>query len=113
VVPLTEIPSLDALAENPTRALDLAPEVLTALIQRAATVITTLAQRQAAQAGAQHPTPSVDRTLGADEIAAALGRDRRWVFRNAKRLPFIRRISRKCVVGSKAELIRWRDGQKA
>jgi hypothetical protein len=108
------IPSLDAIAVDAALADGLPTEVLAALMQRCAIVVTTLAAQQAAQARAQSlaATSAADRTLNADEIAAALGTNRRWVFRNARRLPFVRRVSRKCVVGSEAGLRRWREVQK-
>jgi len=52
------------------------------------------------------------RTLDADEIAAALGQERRWVFEHIKDLPFVRRISRKALVADEAELLGWRALQK-
>jgi hypothetical protein len=53
-----------------------------------------------------------DRTLNADEIAAELGQTRRWVFRHAKKLGFIRRISRKSLAASATEVRRWRETQR-
>jgi hypothetical protein len=53
-----------------------------------------------------------DRTLNANEIACALGVDRRWVFRHLKILPFVRRISRKSLAASERDVLRWRDAQK-
>lgn len=70
--------------------------------------------------GAQSPSSSqstlsksTDRTLDANEIALALGVNRRWVFRNLKKLPFVRRISRKVLACSEAALRRWLENQKA
>jgi hypothetical protein len=72
-----------------------------------------VAQLGAAQ-GVPGPVPhSTDRTLDADEIARALGVNRRWVFRNAAKLPFVRRISRKALTGSEIGLRRWRETKRA
>ncbi|MGA7872947.1 MAG: hypothetical protein WCA22_18815 [Candidatus Binatus sp.] len=54
-----------------------------------------------------------DRTLNAEEIAAELGQTRRWVFRHAKKLSFIRRTSRKSLTASATEVRRWRETQRA
>jgi hypothetical protein len=51
--------------------------------------------------------PAPEWALTADDVARRLGRSRRWVFRNAKRLPFVRRVSRKVIVADEAALKRW------
>jgi predicted DNA-binding transcriptional regulator AlpA len=53
------------------------------------------------------------RTLDADEIASALGQSRRWVFKNAQKIPPVKRISRKALAADEAALLRWRDTQKS
>jgi hypothetical protein len=110
--PVQILPLLDAIAVDTALADGLPCEALSALMQRCAAVMTALAKAHSSQATVQHAAP-IDRTLSADEIAEALGRNRRWVFRNACKLPFVRRISRKCVVGSESGLRRWREAQKA
>jgi hypothetical protein len=57
--------------------------------------------------------PSGSDSLDADELAAALGQSRRWVFRHAKELPFIIRTGAKSVVGSRAGLNRWLKARRA
>jgi hypothetical protein len=106
------VPSLDALARDPSTAIGLPPSALAALQAQIAA-----AQGAIAAAMSYAPTQTAraavtDRTLDADQIAAELGQSRRWVFRNVKRLPFVRRISRKALAGSEAGLRRWRDSQK-
>ena len=54
-----------------------------------------------------------DQILDADGIAAELGVARAWVFRNARKLPFVRRISRKALSARRAEVRRWCERQKA
>jgi len=115
------LPSLDEIASDPGCAGGLTVRTLAALQTRAAAVQAALAAAALAATDTvqvnggrpTRPSPAADRTLDADEIAAELGQTRRWVFRNAKKLPFLRRVSRKSVVGSAAELRRWRDSQKA
>jgi hypothetical protein len=110
------VPTLDELVRDPSRAAGLSIPTLAVLQAQCAA-----AQGAIAAAMSSAPTQAVhlravgaeDRTLDADQIAAELGQSRRWVFRNAGKLPFVRRISRKSLVGSEAGLRRWRDVQKA
>ena len=115
--------SLDQLVADASQASRLSLGVLSALQTQCAAVQARWAATQSAiaaaifdkvyQATVGRPQQSTsDRTLDADQIAAALGRNRRWVFRNAKKLPFMRRISRKAVACSEAALIRWLEAQK-
>jgi predicted DNA-binding transcriptional regulator AlpA len=46
-------------------------------------------------------------TLNADQAAALIGVDRRWLYRHAAKLPFAHRISRKNLRFSEAGLRRW------
>jgi hypothetical protein len=46
-------------------------------------------------------------SLTADDVAERLCKSRRWVFRNIKKLPFARRVSRKAVVADEAGLNHW------
>jgi len=107
------VPSLDALARDPSTAIGLPPSALAALQAQIAA-----AQGAIAAAMSYAPTQTAraeavaDRTLDADQIAAELGHSRRWVFRNAGKLPFVRRVSRKSLVGSEAGLRRWCESQK-
>ena len=48
-----------------------------------------------------------DTPLTAEQAAALIGVSRRWIYRNAARLPFTRRISRKTLRFSEAGLHRW------
>ncbi len=115
---LASVPTLDDIARDPGCAGGLSARTLAALQGRTAAVLTALAAaalaatETAQEARASRPAAG-DRTLNADEIAAELGQTRRWVFRNARKLPFVRRISRKALAGSEAGLRRWRDSQKA
>ncbi len=112
---------LDAISEQPTRAAALPLDVAQRLFAQAnARLAATQIARDALiirlAAGSSAPgtaeAKSKSRTLNADEIAAALGQSRRWVFRNAKHLSPVRRISRKALAADEAELLRWRAMQK-
>ena len=115
---LIAIPDLEQLARDPDCARGLPPDALATLAARCAAIQTAIATAQLAAVETVHarniePAPQ-DRTLNADQIAAMLGVNRRWVFRNAsKKLPFVRRISRKALAASESAVRRWRETQKA
>lgn len=117
------VPALDQLIADPSQASRLSLSVLSALQAQCAAVQAQWAATQSVIAAAildkaHHASEdrpqqtALDRTLGADQIAAALSVSRRWVFRNSKALPFVRRISRKALVCSEAALRRWKEAQK-
>lgn len=56
--------------------------------------------------------PSKDRSLTAQEAGDILGVPPRWFYRNANRLPFTIRLSRKVLRFSEAGLIKWREAKK-
>jgi hypothetical protein len=51
--------------------------------------------------------PLPEAPLSADEAARMLGKSRRWVFKHAKRLPFVHRVSRKTLACDAVGLRRW------
>ena len=108
---LSVVPSLDELARNPTRAAELPCDVITALMAQCAALQVALAARLASAPSGLRPAATQDTTLDADKIARELGVKRRWVFRHADQLPFVRRISRNSIVCSEADLRRWRATQ--
>ena len=48
-----------------------------------------------------------DRMLSAEEAASILRRKRRWIYRNAHRLPFVRRLSARSMLHSKQGIERY------
>ena len=110
------VPALDQLIADPSQASGLSLAVLVALQTRGAAALTVIAaaiSEKALQGISERSQQTIlDCTLDADQIAAALGVSRRWVFRNSKTLPFVRRISRKALVCSEAALRRWKEAQK-
>ncbi len=116
------VPTFDQLTADPSQASRLSLSVLSALQAQCAAAQARWAATQGviasaifdkARMAAERPQQTAsDRPLDANQIAAALGRNRRWVFRHAKRLPFVRRISRKGLACSEAALLRWREAQK-
>jgi hypothetical protein len=112
--------SLDAIASaaSPTVALSkLSPDQLAVLAGRCATVQSAI-QLAIAHASNHQRTDTrnhdtdADRILDADAIARELGQSRRWLFRNARKIPCIRRISRKALAAPAAQVRRWRDLQR-
>jgi hypothetical protein len=57
--------------------------------------------------GARRALPDVDDVLQVEEVAAIIGKPRRWIIDNAPNLPFVMRVSRKHFVCSRIGLRRW------
>jgi hypothetical protein len=101
------VPSLDQLARDPSAAVGLPPAALAALHMQATAVLSAigLAWASTGQGDQQAPVDKSDnRMLTIDEASARLRKGRQWLYRNAARLPFVRRISRKSLLVSEAGL---------
>lgn len=110
---LHAIPTLDELGADPTRAAGLPRAALAALLRRSAVVQSVLvAELECAQ---DQPTvePAKDEWIKVDEAAAILRHGRQWIYRNAKHLPFVKRISRKSLLCSRNGIIRWLERRTA
>ena len=116
--PLAAVPALDVIAAEPG-CLDRLPyEALTKLRARCAATLATIESAQLLAAnGARRQKDNIgtetDRMLSPDEAAALLRRKRRWIYRNADRLPFVRRLSRKSLLCSEAGVHKWLAAQRA
>jgi hypothetical protein len=108
----TVIPELDSIAVDPRCVVGLSRSAIAQLLLRASVVQGALAAALAEELSRSSEAATADRMLDPDQIAAALGQTRRWVFRHAGQLPFIRRISRKALVGSESGLRRWREAKR-
>jgi hypothetical protein len=111
---LHAVPTLDEIARDPARAVDLSAELRRALIVSALTVIGFLSvaerpSQHVAGPGTAAP-PEPDRLLTPADAAAVLGVTVPWLYRRAPTLPFARKLSRKCLRFSEAGL---RRGQAA
>jgi hypothetical protein len=106
------IPELDRVAADPHCLVGLSKSAIAVLLLRLAVVQSALAAVLAEEQSRSVEPAFVDRMLDADQIAAAIRQSRRWVFRHAEHLPFVRRISRKALVGSELGLRRWRDSRR-
>jgi hypothetical protein len=56
------------------------------------------------------PEPPKTWTLTIDDLIVRTGKSRRWIFMHADRLPFVRRITRKTILGD-AKLEKWLEGE--
>ncbi len=115
---LTPVPSLDELARDPQKAASLPAHALRSLIVRTATLqnllLAALMTAEAEEPAAAVPAaPETDRMLTPDEAAAILRRSRRWLYRNADRLPFVKRLSPKSILCSESGIRRWLATRRA
>ena len=83
--------------------------------EQIAETIVALAARLLSEAAPPTPSngprpPPVDTTLSAAQIAEMLGHSERWVYRSARRLPFLKRVGRSLVC-SRRDLEAWREKQ--
>jgi predicted DNA-binding transcriptional regulator AlpA len=120
VPPSSTTPTLDAITGRPALAASLPLEIAQYLLSQAnvrlaatQTARDALLMRLASVPASPSGVASKGRTLNADQIAEVLGQTRRWVFRHAKDIPPVRRISRKALAADEAELLRWRATQRA
>jgi predicted DNA-binding transcriptional regulator AlpA len=101
------------LLADPQRLADVPLELVPALIGEAAALQARLWARlqtpepSAAPAGAGNGSAAPDRLLKANDAAALLGVDRRWMYRHADSLPFTRRLTGGTLRFSLRGLERW------
>lgn len=110
------VPSLDQLARDPSAAVGLPSAALVALHLQCTAALSAigLAWASSGQSGPQAPAENgEDRMLTPDEAASILRRSKRWIYRHADRLPFIKRLSPKSVLCSEAGIKRWLERQRA
>lgn len=118
-MPPTPVPdglTLTQLLAEPARARDLPSETARNLLLQLAPLQEALRLRALASAdgnGQLDGPAAEDRFLTPKETARLLGVSLHWLYRHAKRLPFARRLSRKCLRFSEAGLMRWQAAKKA
>jgi hypothetical protein len=107
------VPTLAELTLEPAKAVRLSLEALTVLLAQHAALGTVLAAQLAAvMLRPREPqAPGPDKLLTPAEAAALLGVEEAWLKRRARRLPFSRRLSRKCIRFSLRGLERWQAAQ--
>ncbi len=104
---------LDLILKSPERIAEVPVAEVPAVLNRLASLQSMLAARLTNEA-LSVPTPSPeppaaeDHLIDAKEAAKILGVKHSWLYRNAKRLPFTRKLSRKQLRFSKSGLHRWK-----
>ena len=108
--------TLDEIASNPERVLDLSRQQAVAMSARAAAAQAAIVNRLAVETVPLSSTEAAenqpDDILSIGEIEQLIHRPRSWIMRNKKRLPFLHKISRKNYVGSERALRRWINSQR-
>jgi hypothetical protein len=97
--------SLDALVAHPALVAGLEPAQVCAVLTQLAGLQAALAVRLL-----NHPEPAAaepDRMLSLEQAAALLQQTPEWIRRHAKRLSFVKRVSRKKFLCSETGLNRW------
>ncbi|MBE3602176.1 helix-turn-helix domain-containing protein [bacterium] len=111
------VPTIDELLRDPSRLDGLDQSTLAALALKAASATALIAARMTAAAPAIRTgarlDPDGDVWLTVDEAALILKHKRRWIYRNAPTLPFVKRLSRKSLVCSKQGIDRWLAARRA
>ena len=124
---LYAVPSWEELAVDSSKAWVLDPRTIRAhadsalaALKTATAVLDTIrnAQRELfpipeqGANGARHNADPERHWLSVHEGAAILHRSPRWIYRNARRLPFTHRVSRKTMLISASELDDWLSARK-
>jgi helix-turn-helix protein len=127
VVGLHVVPKWEELAADSSKAWVLDPRTIRAhtdsalaALKTATAVLDTLRNVQLelfpvpehAANGRNHPADPEKQWMSVHEAAAILHRSPRWIYRNARRFPFVHRLTRKTVLISATELDDWLSAHK-
>jgi hypothetical protein len=110
---------MDELLEDHNRLAALPPEQIPSILAKLAAIQSVLAARLLAVptvptiADSESRSGPTDQLLTAEDAAQILRVTPRWLYRHANRLPFARRLSRKCLRFSEVGLRRWQTSRKA
>jgi hypothetical protein len=110
------VPTIEEIARDQSRVRGLSIETIAALMARAAAVQGTLSAALILLGPTkpdQPEEPADGEMLTVDEAAIRLHRTRRWIYRHAKSLPFVKRLSPRNLVCSERKLSRWLEQRKA
>jgi hypothetical protein len=104
----TPPPTLDMVASNPDCLVGQPPESLVKLLaQIAAVQSAVVAQLLAAPAADDGP----DEWIKPEAAAAILKKSPRWIWKNQRKLPFVRRINARSLLCSRLGIAQWLDGR--
>ena len=108
---------MDELFQDDDRLAALPPEQIPSILARVAAIQSVLTARLLAippvPVASESKSETTDQLLTAEDAAAILRVTPRWLYRHANRLPFTRRLSRKCLRFSEAGLRRWQASKRA
>jgi hypothetical protein len=110
------VPGLDDVARDSRCASGLPKAALLSLLLRTAAVQSCLTAQLAAIGDVDEPIAVIQdegAMLTPDEAAVILRRSSRWIYRNAEKLPFVKRISGKSLLCSKRGIYSWLASRKA
>jgi hypothetical protein len=113
---LQSVPTIEEIARDQSRVRGLSTQAIAALMARAAAVQGTLSAALILiepSAKPDQPEELDDEMLTVDEAANRLHRNRRWIYRHAKSLPFVKRLSPRNLLCSERKLNRWLEQRKA
>jgi hypothetical protein len=112
----TSTPSLDLILREPATVAALPRQDLEQLLREAAAVQSTLTAylplAESGESSASAPEAE-NKMLTVEEAAIRLRRSRRWIYRHAKQLPFVKRISARSLLISEHGLQKWLDRRKS
>jgi len=115
-VAITAVPTLAELLREPGRVKTLPIGTLLALMAGAASCAAVISAELASRGTLNEcrtGEPEEDRWLTPEEAAPILRRDRRWIYRNKRHLPFVKKISARSLLCSEAGIRRWIATRKA
>jgi hypothetical protein len=109
--------SLDTILAEPGSVNALSRKQIEELLAQTAAVQCALTSRLVTAGGdsienARATSSEPDVMLTVVEVAARLRREPRWIYRQAAKLPFVRRISRRSILCSQQGLERWLANRK-
>jgi hypothetical protein len=115
---IAAVPSLDDIAREPRCLAALERNSLLTLLMRTAVVQSALTAQLASVDGrgadSRESAPDTDdQMLMVGEAAVMLRRKPQWIYRNAARLPFVKRITPRSLLCSKNGISRWLATRKA
>ena len=96
------IPTLDELISSPEKVQSLSSQEAMAMAIKIATIQPLLIAMVSQMETSQKKNPDSDKLLTAKEAANKLGCSKHWLYQNASKLPFTRRLSSKLLRFSQA-----------
>lgn len=105
------LPPLDEVLRNPACLETLDAHALAALALKASALVGTIASALLAAdsrvKAVKQIMPTNGKTISADEACALLHQPRHWLSRNARRLPFVIKLSPKKIIVDESALRAW------